>query len=1667
MDLMKDTLLGRDTMGKAMLGVVRGKHKGLSTLLFLIILFCPALIAAGEQAIILNLPAFSLRLYEGNELIREYPVGIGTAYSRTPVGTTSVVSKIMNPTYYPRHWQSRGLQPVPPGPDNPVGTRWLGLSWAHYGIHGTNDDSSIGRLVSQGCIRMHNEDVEELYELISIGTPVDIRYDVVELKTKEEGMAKALILHEDIYNYSPDYVEEARDILTRAGLEDVLNLAHFQEPLEQGDSAVLPLPERLTVEAFGQRLPSFRLADQIYIPWHESLEESLEAGVSSIAHLTGDQEQYISLDHVQSLAHISIQEIDTQTVQLSMDVLDELNWALMQDDWPGVEEILQDVRIQKRLERPEILKNFLLSLTSEISRTYLLGELKDRSSFQSAEELEGALMELTDWVAQSVELVNKASREDLPDVMARKAPLLGLPVEEEPFVGFNPYYQKQVWDTVYLARGKQFHHDDMVEILDLSTEGLATLAYLSREREFATGGEILGVFVSAVGDFAPYQEMLSSLADVLEKEGDLEEFFTQKEYVELLSLKGNRNMESLVARYEQILTTPCLRENFLHRTAVRVLEEGQGSAGDIARYFGEELQEIAGLLHRLNTVEDIGEMQALLKEGLVPLHWCGKEHGYTELNTVHAEDMARRIIQRNKEEPLQNTEEVFQLLTEEMDESLSSYALVVAFNEALSQGQEEAELFFAHELSCLWEEAFSQTPLREEPLAPLVLTQLMAASPFAAVGEVEKAFEDILQAELQSTVQAFNEALELQEMEDLLQVMGPRFWRPQEGEEGSRVAEYLISTRPKDGFAHASHLIHLYQRALEHIEIEDTARELAEAIHSLGPLTVFPDKEGEIGYYRFLHTRPQAVETVQDQLQEALQAEDHDDILKEELLSHLNITTVTLGQGLDLPSAISLAPVQQARGIGMQRIPLQGCLVERRPGSVLLHYQPLPMDSILTAWGQRQPSEDHHDEATLQAWHTPGKVLQLEDDMPWGSYLYYVLTWDTLFYVELELIEDAQNRLGEIRYIQEETYETLYNREAWVDREKENIRRLLSELPAVDQFKYSEAPTVHRLQDILERARDLYGAEAIPPGVEKVEALGDLLQALEKVNMASISNAGEFLQVLKTEQALLNLPWDLLNTFSPQQKETVAQQVLEYREEGFEGKRQVQEAFRSGVYFIEEIMTQAHEALLALPSPYFMFSEDPEQEQRFLFFCSQESLQGAQEAVQRLKLHCGPEALEELEGILPFANHEFEVSLSRILQEGETLDQAGFHRLPLESLMVERQDGMYRVHLAFAEKSMESLYVQRGQTMAYSMNDVLHLAPENEEYTLYGTDSQGNWYLGELQVLGETFDEKPFIKNILHDDTALYRGEAGVAFFSADLEERAWDLLKDNGAALKLEQRDQVLKLLTLLQEYEEMFDTQILSPRIYEELEKFARNTVPALQSLNMATTGSQMERTLWEIQDSLSFSRAMTDAWQDLSHVGRLVVANECLRIREEEMDDATYTAAIQVREAFDRALDMQRNLARINEQETPSSLRLILEDLFSIYSQYPVAFQHSMYEQRTEAQKEDVAAYVLQQRPVMGYTSMTSLIETFNQGLSHLDEWLADMEALQEAGTIEEMRQALEEAVLSGRLGLDEGWLDLNRRWQEMVAAMLLDQDLSQKELSAQEFRSLFSQILDHVH
>ena len=130
-------------------------------------------VPAETLRIVVNVPGRTLSLVEGERLVARYPVAVGKPSTPTPRGTFRILQMAKDPT-----WAPKGGPVVPPGPNNPLGTRWMRISEDGYGIHATNDPGSIGQARSKGCIRMLREDAEALFAQVQRGTRVDIVYEL-------------------------------------------------------------------------------------------------------------------------------------------------------------------------------------------------------------------------------------------------------------------------------------------------------------------------------------------------------------------------------------------------------------------------------------------------------------------------------------------------------------------------------------------------------------------------------------------------------------------------------------------------------------------------------------------------------------------------------------------------------------------------------------------------------------------------------------------------------------------------------------------------------------------------------------------------------------------------------------------------------------------------------------------------------------------------------------------------------------------------------------------------------------------------------------------------------------------------------------------------------------------------------------------------------------------------------------------------------------------------------------------------------------------------------------------------------------------------------------------------------------------------------------------------
>ena len=129
----------------------------------------PLVTAAHKRQIIISIADRQLAVIDHGQVLKTYPIAVGARGTPSPDGDFVIINHAKDPIY------RGGDTEIPPGKDNPLGTRWMGLSLKGYGIHGTNVQSSVGKAVSHGCFRMRKQDVEELYTLVQVGDTVMVR----------------------------------------------------------------------------------------------------------------------------------------------------------------------------------------------------------------------------------------------------------------------------------------------------------------------------------------------------------------------------------------------------------------------------------------------------------------------------------------------------------------------------------------------------------------------------------------------------------------------------------------------------------------------------------------------------------------------------------------------------------------------------------------------------------------------------------------------------------------------------------------------------------------------------------------------------------------------------------------------------------------------------------------------------------------------------------------------------------------------------------------------------------------------------------------------------------------------------------------------------------------------------------------------------------------------------------------------------------------------------------------------------------------------------------------------------------------------------------------------------------------------------------------------------
>jgi L,D-transpeptidase ErfK/SrfK len=187
-----------------------------------------------SYGLVINLPEMRLyHFFPKINMVATYPVGIGDIGWETPSAVAHVIDRTADPVWtVPKSLRAKyGMASMPPGPDNPLGKYWIGLSLKGYGIHGTNSPWGVGRLVSHGCIRLYPEDIAILFENVSVNTPVEIVYEPVKIGIRDHNIF--IEVHPDIYQRIPDIRTQTIHRLQKLGIMSGVSVLKVKDALEK------------------------------------------------------------------------------------------------------------------------------------------------------------------------------------------------------------------------------------------------------------------------------------------------------------------------------------------------------------------------------------------------------------------------------------------------------------------------------------------------------------------------------------------------------------------------------------------------------------------------------------------------------------------------------------------------------------------------------------------------------------------------------------------------------------------------------------------------------------------------------------------------------------------------------------------------------------------------------------------------------------------------------------------------------------------------------------------------------------------------------------------------------------------------------------------------------------------------------------------------------------------------------------------------------------------------------------------------------------------------------------------------------------------------------------------------------------------------------------------
>lgn len=269
-----------------------------------------------RDGLVLNVPERAIFLFRNGQFQEFYPVAVGRPTFKTPRGSFQILNKSKDPTWFPPDWANLDREFIPPGPENPLGDRWMGVTAGGVGIHGTVSPYSIGMAASHGCIRMYPDSARELYDRVWVGMPVRIEYETAKLGKDPATGEFYLATFPDIYNLG-DPQRVAERLLRHAGLAGRVSPEGLSELVALRD--VRPLEDPGPAVAFrvnGEELrpaPTMALVgDEVYVAPAAlralGLESGWDEGLRAVVVWSGGRRVVVPLNgSASSISQVSLE----------------------------------------------------------------------------------------------------------------------------------------------------------------------------------------------------------------------------------------------------------------------------------------------------------------------------------------------------------------------------------------------------------------------------------------------------------------------------------------------------------------------------------------------------------------------------------------------------------------------------------------------------------------------------------------------------------------------------------------------------------------------------------------------------------------------------------------------------------------------------------------------------------------------------------------------------------------------------------------------------------------------------------------------------------------------------------------------------------------------------------------------------------------------------------------------------------------------------------------------------------------------------------------------------------------------------------------------------------------------------------------------------------------